>query len=263
MIASVSPAVLPQLQPAAADRRRQAPQLPVRPRRDRRQAAAAPRRRPTTRPSRSCPPRACGPSGRGTRSTPRGSSEPDRTMHAIGGWIAEWSGFPPPRTPQSKYGLPTPPWPAMICRLFAAAAVLLGGTAARHPFPRLGSEAGAFPEVTPVQAPALAFVALDDRLPRLSSPRRLCSGLAVYRYRVGTRSDECQRFVDRRWGTTTRTSGSRRPGPPKRHSATIPSVPTRGSCCTRDSRNGARATPAEPSRRRRSCIPALHTANKC
>ncbi len=69
------PAVLHELQPRPPDRRRQAPQLPVRPGRDRRPRPAPRRRAPTPRsPGPSA--RASPASGKGTRSTPPGSSSP-------------------------------------------------------------------------------------------------------------------------------------------------------------------------------------------
>jgi tetratricopeptide (TPR) repeat protein len=74
----------------------------------------------------------------------------------------------------------------------------------------VGLPAGAFPfsatparipAVTPVHAPALAFVALDDRMPRTRlRPAVYISNLCVYRYRVGTRSADCQRFLDQALG---------------------------------------------------------------
>ncbi len=74
IIASVSRPFCHELQPPPPDRRRQAAQLPVRPRRDRREGAAcaadAGRRGARGRD----PPERAGRSGKGTRSTPRGSS---------------------------------------------------------------------------------------------------------------------------------------------------------------------------------------------
>ena len=57
------------------------------------------------------------------------------------------------------------------------------------------------PDVTPVHAPALAFAALDDRMPRTKlRPAVHFPDACVYRYRVGTRSAECQKFVDQALG---------------------------------------------------------------
>ncbi len=57
------------------------------------------------------------------------------------------------------------------------------------------------PAVTPLHAPAMVFVALDDRMaatklrPAVSVP-----DLCLYRYRVGTTSPECQKFIDQALG---------------------------------------------------------------
>jgi tetratricopeptide (TPR) repeat protein len=57
------------------------------------------------------------------------------------------------------------------------------------------------PDVTPVYAPAMAFVALDERMPRTKlKPAVYIPDLCVYRYRVGTRSEDCQKFVDQSLG---------------------------------------------------------------
>ncbi|HKB02052.1 MAG TPA: hypothetical protein VKD90_07520 [Gemmataceae bacterium] len=53
------------------------------------------------------------------------------------------------------------------------------------------------PDVTPVHAPAMAFLALDERMPRTKlKPAVYFPELSVYRYPVGTRSRECQKFLD-------------------------------------------------------------------
>jgi tetratricopeptide (TPR) repeat protein len=66
------------------------------------------------------------------------------------------------------------------------------------PFPRKPARV---PDVTPVHAPAMAFVALDDRLPRTKlRPAVHFPDACVYRYRVSTRSPECQKFVDQALG---------------------------------------------------------------
>jgi tetratricopeptide (TPR) repeat protein len=57
------------------------------------------------------------------------------------------------------------------------------------------------PDFTPVYAPAMAFVALDERMPRTKlRPAVYDPNLCVYRYRVGTTSPECQKFVDQALG---------------------------------------------------------------
>jgi tetratricopeptide (TPR) repeat protein len=57
------------------------------------------------------------------------------------------------------------------------------------------------PDFAPVYAPALAFVALDNRMPRTKLPSAIYdSNLCVYRYRVGTQSADCQKFVDQALG---------------------------------------------------------------
>jgi tetratricopeptide (TPR) repeat protein len=76
---------------------------------------------------------------------------------------------------------------------FAAA-----GSATALPYPQRPARV---PDVTPVFAPAAAFVVLDARLPRTKLlPAIPFADLCVYRYRVSTRSDECQRFVDQALG---------------------------------------------------------------
>jgi len=66
------------------------------------------------------------------------------------------------------------------------------------PFPKPPARV---PEVTPVYAPAMAFVALDDRMPRTKlRPAVYFPDLCVYRYPVATRSPECQKFVDQALG---------------------------------------------------------------
>jgi tetratricopeptide (TPR) repeat protein len=85
-------------------------------------------------------------------------------------------------------------------RLLAAVA-LLGITASGSAFPLPDRKPARVPDVTPVQAPAVAFVALDDRMPRTKlRPAVHVPDLCVYHYPVGTRSAECQRFVDQALG---------------------------------------------------------------
>jgi tetratricopeptide (TPR) repeat protein len=92
------------------------------------------------------------------------------------------------------------PRPAMTVR-FASALGLVAITAIPAlalPFPRPPARV---PDVTPVYAPAMAFVALDDRMPRTKlKPAVYFPDLCVYRYHVGTRSAECQKFVDQALG---------------------------------------------------------------
>lgn len=57
------------------------------------------------------------------------------------------------------------------------------------------------PDFTPVYAPAMAFVALDNRMPFTKlHPSVYDPNLCAYRYRVGTDNDDCQRFVDQALG---------------------------------------------------------------
>jgi tetratricopeptide (TPR) repeat protein len=79
-------------------------------------------------------------------------------------------------------------------------AVLVAATAPASAFP-FPKKPARVPDVTPVNAPALAFVALDDRMPRTKlRPAVYVPDLCVYRYRVGTRSPECQKFLDQALG---------------------------------------------------------------
>jgi tetratricopeptide (TPR) repeat protein len=80
--------------------------------------------------------------------------------------------------------------PLAILGLLAVAA----SPAAALPWPKPPARV---PDVTPVHAPGMAFVALDDRMPRTKlRPAVYFPDLSVYRYHVGTRSEECQKFVD-------------------------------------------------------------------
>jgi len=57
------------------------------------------------------------------------------------------------------------------------------------------------PDVTPVHAPAMAFVALDERMPRTKLiPAVYVPDLCSYHYRVRTSSSECQKFLDQALG---------------------------------------------------------------
>jgi tetratricopeptide (TPR) repeat protein len=92
----------------------------------------------------------------------------------------------------------------MIARLLALG-LLFSFPLAASAFPRLPllkpAKPVQIPDVTPVHAPALAFVALDDRMPRTKlRPAVYVQDLCVYRYRVGTQSPECQKFLDQALG---------------------------------------------------------------
>jgi tetratricopeptide (TPR) repeat protein len=77
----------------------------------------------------------------------------------------------------------------------------LAATALPRPPATKPATPGRVPDVTPVYAPAAVFVALDDRMPRTKlRPAVYVPDLCVYRYRVGTRSPECQKFVDQALG---------------------------------------------------------------
>jgi tetratricopeptide (TPR) repeat protein len=68
-------------------------------------------------------------------------------------------------------------------------------------FPVPAAKPARIPETTPVSAPALAFVALDERMPRTKlRPAVSVPNLCVYHYPVGTQSADCQRFVDQALG---------------------------------------------------------------
>lgn len=68
-------------------------------------------------------------------------------------------------------------------------------------FPTPKTRPASIPTATPVVAPALAFVALDDRMPRTRlRPAVVVPNLCVYHYPVGTRSADCQRYVDQALG---------------------------------------------------------------
>jgi tetratricopeptide (TPR) repeat protein len=94
-----------------------------------------------------------------------------------------------------------PPKHAMM-RSLTLLCLLSAMAGSANAFPKLRpAKPARVPEVTPVHAPAMAFVALDDRLPRTKlSPAVYFPDLCVYRYRVSTRSPECQKFVDQALG---------------------------------------------------------------
>ena len=87
----------------------------------------------------------------------------------------------------------------MTSRLLAIGLTLAAaGSATALPYPPRPARV---PDFTPVFAPAVAFVTMDARLPRTKLlPAIPVADLCVYRYRVSTRSDECQRFVDQALG---------------------------------------------------------------
>jgi len=85
-------------------------------------------------------------------------------------------------------------------RLFTAFGLFLvcAAPAAALPWP---SKPARVPDVTPVHAPAMAFVALDERMPRTKlAPAVYVPDLCTYRYRVRTSSSECQKFLDQALG---------------------------------------------------------------
>ena len=83
--------------------------------------------------------------------------------------------------------------------LAPVAALIFAPVAVAFQFPK-GTPAQV-PQITPVVAPALAFIALDDRMPRTKlRPAVHVPNLCVYHYPVGTRSAECQRLVDQALG---------------------------------------------------------------
>lgn len=92
--------------------------------------------------------------------------------------------------------------------LFTAVLVSLVGTAAdaQQGRPKGKTKQPAdvkiqIPDFTPIHAPAMAFVALDERMAHTKlRPAVYIPDLCVYRYRVGTNSAECQKFVDQALG---------------------------------------------------------------
>ncbi len=57
------------------------------------------------------------------------------------------------------------------------------------------------PDFTPLHAPAMVFAALDDRMALTKLKEAIyVPDLCLYRYRVGTTSAECQKFVDQSMG---------------------------------------------------------------
>src|SRR5262245_45530905 len=88
----------------------------------------------------------------------------------------------------------------MSPRLLPAFGLILAcaAPAAAWPWP---SKPARVPDVTPVHAPAMAFVALDERMPRTKlAPAVYVPDLCSYRYRVRTSSTECQKFLDQALG---------------------------------------------------------------
>src|SRR4051794_37373146 len=82
--------------------------------------------------------------------------------------------------------------------LSTVVAAVVASSAFALPLPRKEARV---PEVTPVYAPAMAFVALDERMPRSKLKASVYDpNLCLYRYRVSTRSEECQKFVDQALG---------------------------------------------------------------
>jgi len=90
----------------------------------------------------------------------------------------------------------------MSPRLLLGFGLLLGCTApaAALPMPR-PTKPARVPDVTPVHAPAMAFVALDERMPRTKLlPAVYVPDLCSYRYCVRTSSPDCQKFLDQALG---------------------------------------------------------------
>src|SRR5262245_8513080 len=149
-----------------------------------------------------------GTSGKGTRSTRPGSSVRTArcTRSAADASARRGNHWNPPPRARTIQCVPPPtgPGPVMIARLLALG-LLLSFPLAATAFPRMPllkpAKPARIPEVTPVHAPAMVFVALDDRMPRTKlRPAVYVQDLCVYRYRVGTRSPECQKFVDQALG---------------------------------------------------------------
>jgi tetratricopeptide (TPR) repeat protein len=90
----------------------------------------------------------------------------------------------------------------MPSRLLISGILLVAIAAPASAFPKVSPPKQArIPEVTPIVAPAMAFVALDNRMPRTKLMPAVCvPNLCTYRYRVGTQSEECQKFVDQALG---------------------------------------------------------------
>ena len=85
----------------------------------------------------------------------------------------------------------------LCCTLFAAT----GGSAFALPVPKAPKPPARVPGVKPGGGPGMAFVALDDRMPLTKLPPAVyVPDLCVYRYRVGTQSAECQKFLDQALG---------------------------------------------------------------
>lgn len=110
------------------------------------------------------------------------------------------SGFPASAVAQFQYG-PAHSHPATMNHHLLACVTLVAAVLPAAAFPKPKAKPAAVPTMTPVVAPALAFVALDDRMPRTRlRPAVYVPNLCVYHYPVGSRSAECQRFVDQALG---------------------------------------------------------------
>ena len=90
----------------------------------------------------------------------------------------------------------------MTSRLLVACILLTAVAAPVSAFPKTSAPKQVrIPEVTPIIAPGMAFVALDNRMPRTKlAPAVYFPNLCTYRYRVGTQSEDCQKFVDQALG---------------------------------------------------------------
>ena len=83
--------------------------------------------------------------------------------------------------------------------LVAIASTVAAQPKAKRPFEKANEIR--VPDFVPVHAPGMAFVALDQRLPMTKlQPAIYVPDLCLYRYRVGTNSPECQKFVDQALG---------------------------------------------------------------
>jgi tetratricopeptide (TPR) repeat protein len=91
---------------------------------------------------------------------------------------------------------------AMPFRNLIAFGIMVATSAFGLAFPKIPvSTQNRIPDVTPVQAPAAAFVALDDRMPLTKlRPAIYIPNLCRYHYRVGTQSADCQKFLDQALG---------------------------------------------------------------
>jgi tetratricopeptide (TPR) repeat protein len=89
----------------------------------------------------------------------------------------------------------------MTSRFWLCVTLLATTAGSAAAFPKMPKSPARVPDVTPVHAPAMAFVALDERMKFTKlRPAVYVPDLCVYRYRVGTQSAECQKFLDQALG---------------------------------------------------------------